>query len=112
MLVLAEQSTGATERLAITRYRGCGLQLLPVRRHVVTPYGKSPVLNGEPGTAANAPVFVLIAYPDTLLDVKLVAYTKVPDGVIAMPWGPFPARVSGDHESDERRPRLAEHALV
>jgi len=73
---------------------------------VTTDSGPLPVANGEPATAASAPLALFIRSTDTLLDPLFAVTRKLPEGSMLAETGPVPPLAKGDPLTAVRAPVL------
>ena len=73
---------------------------------VTTDSGPLPVGNGEPGTAASAPLVLFIRRTETLLDPLFAVTRKLPEGSVSAETGPVPPLAKGDPLTADRAPVL------
>ena len=74
---------------------------------VTTDSGPLPVGNGEPGTAASAPLVLFMRRTETLLDPLFAVTRKLPEGSVSAETGPVPPLAKGEPLTGERAPVLA-----
>ena len=73
---------------------------------MTTDSGPLPVGNGEPGTAASAPLVLFIRRTETLLDPLFAVTRKLPEGSVSAETGPVPPLAKGDPLTAVRAPVL------
>ena len=73
---------------------------------MTTDSGPLPVGNGEPGTAASAPLVLFIRRTETLLDPLFAVTRKLPVGSVSAETGPVPPLANGDPPTAVRVPVL------
>jgi len=73
---------------------------------VTSDSGPVPVGNGEPCTAASAPLVLFIRRTETLLDPLFAVTRKLPEGSVSAETGPVPPLAKGDPLTAVRAPVL------